>query len=112
MPRVRRSARDTPAMVSGSTTLSSTLALGLRKNCWKTKPKARLRVRLSSCWPSRDVSTPSSVRVPLVGRSRRASRCMSVDLPDPLLPRMDSDSPSAMSRSIPLSASNVLLPDP
>ena len=29
------------------------------------------------------ISTPSSVTVPLVGRSSPASRCISVDLPEP-----------------------------
>jgi len=50
---------------------------------WKTKPMVRLRRPASSVALSSRTSRPAMRRVPLVGRSRPPSRCMSVDLPEP-----------------------------
>ena len=112
MPRRFRSAPETPAIFSGSTTLSSTEVFGVRKNCWNTKPNVLFRVRLTWRALSDAASAPSSSTSPVEGRSSSASRCMSVDLPDPDLPTIARLSPWCTARDTPFSASNRVEPRP
>src|SRR5690606_10348531 len=70
--RSRRSRGGTPLILRGSITFSSTVALGIMKNCWKTKPYASLRSWLVWVVVSARESWPSTSTVPLVGLSRRA----------------------------------------
>ena len=93
-------------------TFSSTVALGVRKNCWNTNPNVRLRSSLRRRPLSVLASTPPITTLPLLGVSSRARMCMRVDLPDPLLPTIATDSPSAMFRLTPFSASNRVEPLP
>ena len=111
-PRRLRSAAGTPAIFSGSVTFSSTLWLGVRKNCWNTKPNAELRSSLSSLALRSPVGLPSRATTPWVGPSSSASRCMSVDLPEPDLPTTATDSPLPISRLMPLRASKRVSPLP
>ena len=57
-------------------------------------------------------SLPSSVTVPLVGRSSPASRCMSVDLPDPEGPMMAVNAPAGKSTLTWSSAVTAAPPSP
>ena len=52
---------------------------------------------------------PLSLMSPDVGLSRRARRCMRVDLPEPDLPMMATDSPSSICRLMPRKASNLVV---
>jgi hypothetical protein len=112
MPRRFRSAPETPAILSGSTTLSSTEVFGVRKNCWNTNPKVLFRVRLTCRAPSVAASVPSSSTCPADGLSSSASRCISVDLPEPDLPTIARLSPWCTASDTPLSASNRVAPRP
>jgi hypothetical protein len=79
---------------------------GQQLKCWKTMPML-LRARRRSLparrpFPARAVrSTPSTVTVPEVGRSRRLTQRMSEDLPAPLWPITPNTSPSRTWRSTP-----------
>jgi hypothetical protein len=57
-------------------------------------------------------SVPSTVNEPSSGWSSSASKCMSVDLPEPLLPTMATDSPWRIRTDTPLSASKRAVPRP
>lgn len=112
MPRSVRSRTPTPAIFSGSTTFSSTVASGTRKNCWKTNPKSRLRSRWMSRWLRPAASCPLMRTAPASGASSSASRCMSVDLAEPDLPTIATDSPCSMRSETPRSAWKRLSPLP
>jgi hypothetical protein len=60
----------------------------------------------------RPSSTPSSVTVPLVGRSRPARMCISVDLPDPDGPMIAAKRAGAKSTLTSRSASTATSPSP
>jgi hypothetical protein len=60
LARSRRSARGTPAYISGTSTFSTRFSLGSKLYCWKMKPKSALRISASLflfIWPT---SRPSS----------------------------------------------------
>ena len=102
--RFLRVRQPRPAILSGRMTLFSTVSLLFMKNCWKTKPNSRFRRRLSCLFLSLVLFCSLMEIEPEVGLSRRARRCMRVDLPEPDLPIMATDSPSFISRLILLSA--------
>ena len=112
MPRRLRSAEWTPAIFSGSVTFSRTVWLGVRKNCWNTKPNAELRSSLSCLASKLLVGCPLRATTPWVGASSRANKCMRVDLPEPDLPTTATDSPSLICRFTPFRASNLVSPLP
>ena len=62
---------------------SSAVSIGSRLKNWKMKPMWRRRSLVSSLSPSPVISVPPSETLPLVGRSRPARMCISVDLPEP-----------------------------
>lgn len=92
MPRFLRSVAFMFAIFSGSTTFSSTVALGVRKNCWNTNPKVLFLSLFSSVLLSFSASIPFMFRVPLSCLSSRASMCIRVDFPEPLFPTMARES--------------------
>ena len=75
-----------PAIDSGSVTFSSAVSVGTRLNAWNTKPMCLRRSSVSCLSPIVVMSWPPISTVPSVGRSRPASRCIRVDLPEPLGP--------------------------
>ena len=62
---------------------SSALSIGSRLKNWKTKPMCSRRSIVSLESSSVVISVPATATVPLVGLSRPASVCISVDLPEP-----------------------------
>src|SRR5205823_2432269 len=101
-----------PAIESGRRTFSSADSIGSRLKNWKTKPMCLRRsfVRATSLsWPSR---VPATTTYPSVGRSSAASRCISVDFPDPDGPITAVSLPRVTSRSTPRSASTAVSPSP
>ena len=68
-------------------------------------PMLRPRKRASASSPRPEILVPRTFTVPLSGRSSPASAISKVDLPEPDGPRMPTDEPSAMERSIPLRTS-------
>ncbi len=108
--RSRRSERRTPRYSSGRPTLSSAVWRGSSWNAWNTNPISLLRRSASS--PSDRVATsrPPTRSCPPVGRSRQPSRCISVDLPDPLGPTIAAYSPSSMAKLTPRRASTTVSP--
>ena len=86
------------------------ISVGMRLNCWKTKPNERSRSTASS-WSGRLArSRPSKTTPPALGRSSAPSSCRSVVLPEPLGPSSATNSPAAISRSMPSSARTVACP--
>ena len=112
MPRVLRSRAPTPAIFRGSTTLSSTVALGVRKNCWNTNPKSWLRNRFSCRTDNSSALVLPTLQAPSSGWSNNASRCIRVDFTDPLLPTIAIDSPAYTDSATPANASNRAVPLP
>ena len=86
--------RATPVGASAASTFSSAVSVGIRLNCWKTKPKARSRSSASSPSPSTPRSRPSKRTLPELGRSSAPSSCSSVVLPEPLGPSSATNSPA------------------
>src|ERR1700730_4778212 len=81
--------------------LSSTERLGIRLNCWNTRPS---RSRRSSARPASEsavTSASSSLISPLSAASSPAIRCSSVLLPEPDSPVSATRSPGATSRLTP-----------
>ena len=76
-----------------TSTFSSAVSVGIRLNCWKTKPNAFSRSSASSRSPSAARSRPSKKTLPALGRSRAPSSCSSVVLPEPLGPSSATNSP-------------------
>ena len=91
---------------------SSAVSIGSRLNCWKTKPIWRRR-SFVSCLSGISVmsSSPTFTR-PFVGRSSPASRCMSVDLPEPEGPMTAVNWPTGTSSVTPRSACTADSPSP
>ncbi len=75
-----------PAIASGSVTFSSAVSVGTRLKAWNTKPMWRRRSSVSCLSLMSASSSPPISTLPEVGRSRPASRCIRVDLPEPLGP--------------------------
>jgi hypothetical protein len=99
-------------MLSGSTMFSSAVSTGRRLNAWKTNPILSRRSRVSFASSSRDSSVPSTTTEPEVGASSPASRCMSVDLPEPDGPMMAANSPRSNDTVTPRRASTAASPWP
>jgi len=67
-------------------TFSSALNVGIRLNCWNTKPISRERMSVSTLSDSSSSDRPSKRIWPEVGVSRAPSSCRSVVFPEPLGP--------------------------
>jgi hypothetical protein len=76
---------------------SSAVSIGSRLKNWKMKPMCSRRSLVSSLSPSFVMSVPSIDTDPVVGRSRPARMCMSVDLPEPEGPMTAVSSPRRIS---------------
>ena len=101
-----------PPIESGRTMFSSALSVGSRLNCWKTKPMC-LRRSFVSCLSFIVVmSSPPISTVPAEGVSRPASRCISVDLPEPDGPMTAVNWPAGTSSVTPRRASTADSPSP
>jgi hypothetical protein len=94
-----------PAMRNGRATFSATLSNGIRLKNWKTNPVLSRRVSVRRSSSRVEMRTPSMTTSPEVGRSRPPSRWSIVDLPDPELPMMATNSPRSTDSEMPLSAS-------
>ena len=82
-----------------------------RLKLWNIMPISRLAAR-SSLSESAVMSAPSTVTVPLVGRSSRFMQRTSVLLPAPERPMMPKISPASMSRETSSRAWTAVLPVP
>ena len=91
---------------------SSAVSIGSRLKNWKMKPTWRRRSFVSPVSPSVPSGVPSIHTSPAVGRSSPASRCMSVDLPEPDGPMIAVSSPSATETETPRRASTAVSPAP
>lgn len=69
--------------LSGSAVFSSTVRVGSRLYCWKTKPIRSRRNLVSAASPPPLISSPSTTIWPRSGRSRPAAHWSSVDFPEP-----------------------------
>ena len=103
--RSRNSAELTPTGASPASTFSSAVSVGIRLNCWKTKPNALRRSSASSPSPRMPRSRPSKRTLPELGRSSAPSSCSRVVLPDPLGPSSATNWPASICRSTPPTAS-------
>src|SRR5919109_216069 len=92
--RSERSFGDRPISSSGSLTLSSTVRQSNSTGAWKTIPYSRSR-------RARPAGLPLTSTVPVVGWMRSPMTRSSVDFPQPDGPMSDTNSPRAMSRSMP-----------
>ena len=72
-----------PASISGSVMFSRAVSTGIRLYAWKTKPSLSRRSVVSFLSSRLASSWPATTTEPEVGRSSPASRCISVDLPEP-----------------------------
>ncbi len=61
----------------------ATVSVSNRLYCWNTNPIRLRRNRVSSASVPPVISAPSTITIPLSGRSSPAAHCNSVDLPDP-----------------------------
>ncbi len=91
---------------------SSAVSIGRRLKNWKTKPMWSRRRWVSFASLSLVISVPAIATVPVVGVSRPARMCMSVDFPEPDGPITATSSPVVTSRSTPRSASTAVAPSP
>ncbi len=101
-----------PAIDSGSRMFSSAVRTGSRLNDWKMKPILSRRSSVSFLSSSEAISTPSMTTEPLVGRSRPARQCISVDLPEPDGPMIAAYRPAAKPTVTPASAFTAASPSP
>ncbi len=102
----------TPAIESGSRTFSSAESIGSRLKNWKTKPMCSRRSSVTSLSESDATCLPAISTWPPVGLSSAASRCMSVDLPEPDGPMTATSSPGVTESVTPRSASTAASPSP
>ena len=72
-----------PEKRRGRPTFSPTVRVGMRKNCWKTKPICSRRIFTSSASPFPVTGILSIMRVPLLGVSRHPRMFISAVLPAP-----------------------------
>ena len=91
---------------------SYTLSTGTRLYAWNTKPIFRRRKMVSSSSFRVDSSRPSTVTVPEGGRSSPPSMCSRVDLPDPDVPMIATNSPFSTLSSTPSRAFTRVSPAP
>ena len=91
---------------------SSALSIGSRLKNWNTKPTWSRRSCVSLASSMRVMSSPAISTVPLVGLSRPAIVCMSVDLPDPEGPMTATSSPGRTLSETPRSASTAVASSP
>ena len=91
---------------------SSADSVGSRLNDWKTKPMWRRRSRVSSRSRMRVMSSPATLTLPELGVSSPASRCISVDLPEPDGPITAVNSPAGSSSDTPRRAWTLEAPSP
>ena len=91
---------------------SSALSVGTRLKAWNTKPMCLRRSSVSCLSLIAVMSSPAISTVPSVGRSSPASRCISVDLPEPLGPMMAVNWPVGISSETPRTASTAESPSP
>ena len=94
--RCRESTLERPAGASFAWTFSRAVSVGIRLNCWKTKPNERSRSSARS--PSRSFarSRPSKKTLPLEGRSSAPRSCRSVVFPEPLGPSSATNWPGSI----------------
>ena len=98
------SAFERPSTLRGaSMTLPSAVRCGNRLNCWNTMPMCSRTLFTST--PGAVMSSPSKKILPAVGFSSRFTQRRSVDLPEPLGPRIATTSPRWTSRSTPFKTS-------
>jgi hypothetical protein len=79
---------------------------------WKMKPKRRLRSAASTSGGRAPTLTPSMRYSPPLGLSRQPRMFIAVDLPQPEVPRIATNSPGSMLRSTPRSACTAASPSP
>ena len=93
-------------------TFSSAVSVGSRLNDWNTNPMCLRRSRVSARSAIDEISSPPIRTDPEVGRSSPASRCMSVDLPEPDGPMTAVNWPAGTSSETPRRASTAESPSP
>ena len=91
---------------------SSAVSIGRRLKNWKTKPMCSRRSSVTSRSERLSTSWPAILIVPLVGLSSAASRCISVDLPEPDGPMTATSSPVRTLSETPRRASTEASPSP
>ena len=91
---------------------SSAVSTGTRLKAWNTNPSRSRRRRVSALSSRFATSEPSTTTEPAVGRSSPASRCISVDLPEPEGPMMAANWPLGNAVVIPRSAWTAVSPSP
>jgi hypothetical protein len=101
-----------PASWSGRVMFSSAVSIGSRLKNWKTNPTFRRRSFVSSVSFSLEIGMPAIETSPVVGWSSPAMMCMSVDLPEPDGPMIETSSALATSSVTPRSASTAVSPSP
>ena len=101
-----------PAIDSGRRMFSSAVSIGSRLKDWNTKPMWRRRSFVSSLSGMSVMSSEPTKTRPLLGRSRPASMCMSVDLPEPDGPMTAVNWPTGTLRLTPRSACTADSPSP
>ena len=93
-----------PSSSMGRTIFSYTFSTGTRLYAWNTKPIFLRRKMVSASSFREKISCPSTMTVPLVGRSSPPSMCSSVDLPEPDVPTIATNSPFFTLKSTPSNA--------
>ena len=93
-------------------TFSSAVSVGSRLNDWKTKPMCLRRSFVSRRSAMSEISSSPIQTEPEVGRSRPASRCIRVDLPEPDGPITAVNWPDGTSSETPRRASTADSPEP
>src|SRR4249920_1237796 len=83
---------------AGTATLSTAVRFDSRLGNWKMKPMWRQRKSANSASGSIQISAPSNKTLPSVGLVRAPSIAISVDLPEPDRPTIDTNSPRRSSR--------------
>ena len=92
----RISARDLPMTCRANATFWKTVLLGSSRKSWKTVPISRRSMGTRRSGRVRS-SRPATSTVPEVARSSRMARRSMVDLPEPELPTMKTNSPRSTS---------------
>ena len=101
-----------PAMRIGSTMFSAAVSVGSRLNDWKMKPIRSRRSSVRRLSRSEVISVSPRYTSPEVGRSRPASTCSSVDLPEPEGPMIAVKRPAGKPTVTPSSARTSASPVP
>ena len=91
---------------------SSAVSTGTRLKAWKTNPSESRRSRVSPPSSRPASSCPSITTDPEVGLSSPASRCISVDFPEPDGPMMAVNWPAGKDSVTPASACTAVSPSP